>query len=374
MGRFFIFFVLVALPSTMFGVEKVTVEQLEQILHSVQGQSDGQIAARISRLELTEPLNISRIPALLAESRGEKARQAVIALVDGAAFLSPSTSDMHSDPPPEIALQRHMISQTVDYLKETVPRLPNFSATRRTLRYRESTKSKDSVEGSSIGQHRIYFHDRERETLVYRDGAETVDAGSGHSSSKSALSQGLVVRGVFGPVLSVVVLDAVSPHSVLRWSRWEQGGAGPIAVFGYSVLEDASHYRVSFCCVPENGRMKLFQKIAGYHGEIAIDPATGAILRLIVQADLTSDLPLIRADILVSYAPVVIAGKTYICPVRSVSISRSRTVNPRNAWTLPARPLGPMATSLNDVTFSDYHVFRSESRILPYTDPPDKIR
>jgi hypothetical protein len=66
--------------------------------------------------------------------------------------------------------------------------------------------------------------------------------------------------------------------------------------------------------------------LAGHHGEITIDPATGAILRLYIEADLEPNLPMTRASTLVEYGTVDIGGKPYICPLKSISISRSRTV------------------------------------------------
>lgn len=45
-----------------------------------------------------------------------------------------------------------------------------------------------------------------------------------------------------------------------------------------------------------------------------------------VQADLAAFVPVKRSDLIVTYGPVEIGGKTYILPVRSVSLSRGRTV------------------------------------------------
>jgi hypothetical protein len=75
-------------------------------------------------------------------------------------------------------------------------------------------------------------------------------------------------------------------------------------------------------------------------------------------------LPLLRSDTLVEYGPVTIGGKTYICPVKSISISRSRTVRILTGPQGEFRTFGPFATFLNDVSFGEYHVFRGESRIL----------
>src|SRR5262249_55628970 len=108
------------------------------------------------------------------------------------------------------------------------------------------------------------------------------------------------------------------------------------------------------------------------HEEIAIDPASGAILRLALQSDLQSTTPSTRSDVLIEYGPVHIGGTTYICPLRSVSIMRARSVRVITEWDEALRLYGPYATMLNDVSFDRYHIFRSNSRVLNGSDPPDK--
>jgi len=71
---------------------------------------------------------------------------------------------------------------------------------------------------------------------------------------------------------------------------------------------------------------------------------------------------------------VEIAGKSYICPVRSVSISRGRSVvnlsetipdREKIQWHESFRTYGPYATMLNDITFDAFHMFRADSHMLP---------
>jgi hypothetical protein len=93
-----------------------------------------------------------------------------------------------------------------------------------------------------------------------------------------------------------------------------------------------------------------------------------------MEADLDRDLPIIRSDVLVEYGPVDIGGKTYICPVKSVAIWRSRTVRQLalTDWGLSFRSFGPFATMLSDLTFEDYHIFRAESHVLTDAPAPEK--
>lgn len=71
---------------------------------------------------------------------------------------------------------------------------------------------------------------------------------------------------------------------------------------------------------------------------------------------------MVRADIIVEYGPVEIGGKTYFCPVRSVSLSR---VPSSHRFASDSRQnLGPAVTMLNDVAFGDYHMFRADMQIM----------
>jgi hypothetical protein len=89
---------------------------------------------------------------------------------------------------------------------------------------------------------------------------------------------------------------------------------------------EKSSYHIGDCCLPDGDGTSALQIRAGYHGEIAIDPMTGALLRLELIFDLESTTPLIWSEIMIEYGPVEIGGKSYICPVRSVSHSRGRSV------------------------------------------------
>jgi hypothetical protein len=103
---------------------------------------------------------------------------------------------------------------------------------------------------------------------------------------------------------------------------------------------------------------------AAYHGEIAFDPVSGAILRIAVVADMPPDDSVVRDDIVVEYGAVEIGGKSYICPVRSVSQMIERAAVHSTRIEMPQR-------LLNDVVYLQYHRFGSEVRILtPDTAEP----
>jgi hypothetical protein len=67
---------------------------------------------------------------------------------------------------------------------------------------------------------------------------------------------------------------------------------------------------VGFCCLADPDETITVKQKPAYHGEIAIDPASGTIFRLTIQADLRSRLPMGISDIMAEYGPVVIGGNT----------------------------------------------------------------
>ena len=342
----------------------VTVAQLEQVLGSARGESDAEVARRLSDVELTERLSEAKLSSWTASLSGKRARQALAALADASAFLDPPPAEIPADAPPDAGAQRSMISLAVDYLTKTIPSLPNFYATRTTVRYEEIPQYFDP--STPVDYQPLHASASSKALVLYSNGKEVADSSGAKGKKHKAADGYLLTYGVFGPVLGAVT-DAIA--SGLTWNRWEQGADKPNAVFVYQIPAEKSRYRVGGCCLPDGDGTNPFEKTVGYHGEIAIDPLSGAILRLELVADLKSTTPLVRSDIMITYGPVEIGGRTYICPVRSVSISRGRSVTVLTEWDESFRTYGPYTTMLNDVAFERYHMFRAKSRMLTGFNP-----
>lgn len=346
---------------------QVTVEQLEQLLRNLRGKSDRDVAHSLSSLELTERFSEAKLSSWMADLRGAKSRESLAALADASAFLPPPASESPAKAPPSPSEQREMISLADEYLTEAIPKLPNFFATRTAVRFEEAPPHVDG--GATIESQALHMAETSKERVLYRRGHEVVDEAAKPAKHKT-YEANLATYGTFGPVLGAAS-DAVVESADFGWSRWEQDANRVRAVFRYTIPQEKSHFHVSFCCLPDGDGTASFQTVAGYRGEVTVDPATGAILRLTMEADLDGDLPIIRSDVLVEYGPVNIGGKTYICPVKSIAIWRSRTVRllALADWGLSFRSYGPFATMLNDFAFDDYHTFRAESHVL--TDVPE---
>lgn len=347
----------------LFAAKPVTVEQLGEMIGEAHGSRDAEVAKKLSDMALTQRLSGAKLMSWESSLPGRRSRQALTALADASAFLDPPATQMPALPPPGLSEQQHILSLTIDYLRVTIPKLPNFFAKRITTRYED--QKPDGSRMANRGAQAWRAIGSSSETVLYRDGAEVVDSRSAQRRKSKAVEGELVISGTFGPILFTVIVDAA--HGQTYWSHWEQGADGPEAVFRYVVPEKESHYEVEYLSLSGEGEKVILRQRTGYHGEVAVDPASGIILRLALQADLASSLPLVRSDIMVAYGPVELGGKTYICPLRSVGISRGWTLlldeNQSNG------SFGSEVTILNDVGFGGYHLFRSESRILTGDTP-----
>jgi hypothetical protein len=345
---------------------KVTVAQLEQMLAADHAASDGEVADQLFGLQLTERLSAARFARLKAGLPGEKARQALLALADSSEFLNLPVAEIPAAAVPSPAAQRQTMQLVVSYVTQTLHRLPNFLATRETTRFEDRPQILYTDSNIVIETYLpLHFVSKSSQPVVYRDGQEQADTGARKHGTPQSDSQGLVTRGEFGPILSTVLLDAA--QSKLTWSHWEEGADGLEAVFSYAVPAQKSHYYVhaNFIYDSTNDGSYIsneYHELAGYHGEIAVDPASGAVQRLMLEADLAPADPFVRSAIVVKYGAVEIGGKSFICPIKSVALSLVRSPS---ASTAPhASGPGPVKTFLNDVAFEKYHRLTSEMRIL----------
>ena len=366
--------------------EQVTVEQLEQALTAANAahRTDAVVAQQLSGMELTERLSMARLARLRADLPGEKARQALLALADSSQFLDPPAAEIPANPTPEPAVLRRMLVSVVNYVNTTVRQMPNFIATRDTTGFED--RPQEDLEGATGLISLIYLPlhavSSSSVAVTYRDGHEVVEEGAAKGKNGGPPAQGLATEGVFGPILSTVVGDALKGK--ITWGRWEEGAEGKEAVFHYAVPKDKSHYAVGFCCFSSGidpdtharSDWRSFSEVVAYHGEIAFDPASGAILRITLEAEMPPNEVVSKSEVMVEYGTVEIGEKSCICPVWSVSILSAHTTQPAMGLHSVASYKGPVKIFLNDVAFGQYRRFGSETRILagdreePAGNPP----
>ena len=377
-------------PAAPENARRVSVDQLEHLLTSAESKGDEWTGRQLAGLELTERLSAARFTQLKSELPGEKSQRALLALADVSSFLPPPAEEIPATAAPDQASQRRMMARTVDYLAKTLPLLPNLFATRDTLHFETRASQLDA---DFSGANPLRAVSRSAATVFYRGGQEFVDAGTTKDAKAKTPDAGLTTWGEFGPILSTIVIDAA--QSKLEWSHWELSGGAPQGVFRYAVPTQKSHYNLRFCCVTGayGLEVKLYTQRMGYHGEITVDPDSGAILRLTAIGDFEAGNPIARALVLVEYGPEEIGGKTYICPVHGIAIAQapdqkglsSSLAALRNAEVVNGQihvekasvttvADEPRQVLLNDVVFRQYHLFRSESRLLTEKETEAAVR
>jgi hypothetical protein len=386
MRKWAVVLLLAVSASPAMAAKSVTVGQLGQLLDTLRGKSDGKVAQELSDLELTERVSPAQLAHWETDFPGSKSHEALIKLADLAAFLNPPAGDVVPIPGPDSATQQRMLEMAAEYVKTAITRLPNFIATRETTHFEDTpsmqapissgpimvgrmARSLGTVGGtvgsttgpsmSSTEYKSLHSTGTSNTTVTYRDGREVHDTDAEKGKNPSKPASGFTTVGEFGPALAVVMGDTLRSEAA-TWQRWEQrldeGGSEPVAVLRYAVPEEQSNYMVQ---IPSGGKVE--EIYPGYHGEIAIDPATGAILRISLVAELPPPYQAMQTAILVEYAAVTIGEQSYFCPVRGVAFFK---VPVAQAAAPQAGSAVNVQTQLNDVAFTQYHLFRSNARIV----------
>ncbi len=364
-----LYLLLAATTALAFELKRVTVARLEQEVNALQGKPDAKVAGQLADLQLTERLSATKFAQLQTQIPGTDARQALLILADTSAFLNLPSAEVPQTPAPDFPTQQRILTQTIHYVARTVRQLPNFSASRVTTRFEDMPQAamQGVITHMSYSYQPFHLAGTFNSPVVFRDGQEVTGVAAKSKKNEPAMN-GLTTKGEFGPILFTVLLDIA--HNTIKWDHWEQSLDKTLAVFAFSVPREQSHYQMGACCLP-NGPSHASQQFSGYRGQIAVDPANGTVFRIVVQADLKPADPISRADIVVEYGPVEIGGRSYICPVRSVAILVDNTVPTPPVQSLRTPVIPPTISSqlhtqtqVDDVAFTQYHLFRAESRMI----------
>jgi hypothetical protein len=352
---------------------KVTVAQLEQFLSTTHGLKDGKLAKQLSDMKLTERLSDANEERLAEGLPGKRSRLALVAIADESAFLDLPAAEIPSLPPPDHATQLILTNKAVEFAIHTMKALPNFTATRTTVGFEgTATTVAHDVRDAIVpweGYDRLMVNGVTNEAVVYRDGREVYENDRGWQAAPRPgwrfVDCGSNFPGEFGEVLGSAALAAT--QGTVVWSHWEKGASGLLAVFRYA--GDLS-YRLQIICPSHAVPPPV---LIHSSGEIAVNPRDGTVLRVTEMWRWTDD-PMGYGniqedrDIVVEYGQVLIGGETYLCPVRSSSVVIYPFQQPR-AWmdqferdhNLSGDPLLEL---VNDITFTNFHVFRAEAHIL----------
>ncbi|HWG19368.1 MAG TPA: hypothetical protein VG225_02490 [Terracidiphilus sp.] len=384
MGKWaFLLLAAVLLPAAP-AQTRMSVDQVEQFLASSAKQPEDRLAAQLAGFELTQRVTAERLARWQSHCKGQRSCATLMALADAAAFLDLPPEDLPGDPPPDQATEAAILSRAKDYVRAMRPRLPNFSALRTTTQFETATPQEMLEQERSVqfqqmsnakldyrllgdaGQAGVELYQAgiTESRITYRDGGEVTSPEPKTHKHLRLAPRGLASAGEFGPILSMVDHDAARGH--IAWHHWERSASGAgepltlLAVYRYSVPSKESHFAIfsdngSFPGLPPE------EDHPGYHGEIAVHPADGSIFRISIVADPDAADPGALSALMVEYGSVTIGSKLYMCPVHGAAISTIHVGEAAGS----SRASTPLRKFVNDVTFTQFHLFRSESRILP---------
>jgi hypothetical protein len=379
--------IFAAMSANAGAVERITVEQLEQKLAALfapppadlssKGEAnaetdllrelnqdfdishDSDQASQIDAFELTERLTSGMLEKLSAKYKlGLQTELSLEQLADRSALLDPPVDELPDMAPPDADSQRKMVNAAGVFVFQVLSRLPNFFATRTTTRFDDGHISANG--GFLLVQPGLHLVGRSSREITFRDGKEVIDPMKTERVMPGIPEMGLASQGEFGPEPAIVLFDLAK--GTLKFHHWEQMPAGLAAVFRYSVPKAGSHYEVNYSC---NARVS-FNDSPGYHGSLAIDPSTGAILRITLEADSKKGDPISHIASVIEYGSVQIGGRKYICPLRSLAFM-VEDANSCSSYSPKAKLLQPV-TMLNQTTFTDYHRLGTTLKVITEPD------
>jgi VWFA-related protein len=376
---------MVAISHSALAARRITPEQLQQLVISSQAshQSDADTVRQLADLDLTAQLNPAALERLIALSPGQKTTQALRGLAGLSAFLDPPASEIPNTPAPDFQKQKAILDRTIHYVARTLASMPDFLVSRNTEHFDDSPQALQS--GAWPVHAGFHLTGTFESAITFVDGAEKdgqfqpvssaplskkPDSARAKGAAKAAaVGSGLNSWGEFRTILGIPLVDAAKGK--IGWSRWERIDGKSAAIFQFQIDKSISRYEVQFYRNrPASHSNKtasnyVFRQTAGYHGHIAVDPQTGAILRIVIDADMESGSPITRASMMVEYGPVQLGSRTFICPVHSIAVSSSDEVYQPTSKS-PFAEL--VELQLNETKFSGYKRFGSDATV--YTGAP----
>ena len=355
MKRFAWILVVLMLASPAWAAKKITVQQLKDMLVSSQQgrKTDAEVATELKQVELTEELTRSAMNSLVSYVSGPLSTEQIYVLEARSAVLPPPAVDLPATPAPDAAAQKAILDKAVDYTTKTYAQLPHLTATKTTIRFQDNVEAIATISGMHSGSsdvdpnlvqanHFIHYINSTEVPVDTQNGAEKVST----AKDKTPWGQnGYIALQGQGPVLSSVLQDAQTAGTI-SWLRWETINKKAAAVFAFSVDKKKSHYAVSYCCFPTSEQTGLlsykpgaqgsgdftakgnlqthttydqhFNATVPYHGEIFVDPDSGIVVRLNLQAEFKAADDVQQEDQRIDYGPVKVGATALVLPTKAV--------------------------------------------------------
>ena len=341
---------VLALATASVGLKaRLSVQELKALLRSARaaGDSDVYLASQVSGVRMKERVTDDVVPELWAYAPGPKTAHALEILVDESEFV-PGIAE--SGAALSAAERDALLTKAREHAANYIHSLPDFICTRVVRRFDGGQPfNPDSGLPPLIPQ----LRDTITSEVAFREGRESYAAQTVNGRALETPPPGLTTWGEFGGIVEELLLGGESPK--VEWGRWEAMDGKRIAVLRYSVDKRNSHYAVSWCC--EGKRTRDFKP--AFRGELFVDPETGSIVRMTRSAGFPAGFPILAIDTMIAYSAVAIGGNSYICPLKSVTMSMREA------------PGGLVLSSVSETRFDRYRKFEVSAKVLAADERPE---
>jgi hypothetical protein len=345
---------LVASPA--WAAKKLTVEQLKNLLSGMQAaqKTDADMAAALENVELTEQLTSPTMDSLAKQYTGSDTAQQLLVLEIRSAVLAPPAADIPTAPAPDAAAQKAILDKAFEYAGKTYAQLPAVSGTKTVRRFQDNPPLTRGAPNMAPPPSftPIRYLSVDDYSVTIRDGAE---ANPLLNVKKPWGDNGVVVPLGQQPILSKVLEEAQGSGRI-SFVRWESINGHQAAVFSFAVDKKKTHFAVNYCCFPEDrvagsadqdlnmrggssaglggfapraeavqaqdvypgfAGWKPVKETVPYHGEFAVDPNSGVVVRLTTVAEFKSGW-VRQENQRIDYAEEKVGDKSLVLPVRSI--------------------------------------------------------
>jgi len=354
---------ILTLATPAWAAKKLTVQQLQDLLVTLQQgkRVDEEVATELKQVELTEELTRGALNKIVPLAPGRTSLEQLYVLQALSAMLPPPASDLPATPAPDAAAQKALLDKAFDFTARSNAQQPPLTATKTTIRFQDNMEIVDSCSGmSGCGKDAttssglassisiIHFINTTETQVSTENGREMAPA----KKDKTLWGANrMIALQEPDPSLGVIFKEAQSAQSI-QWLRWELINGRQTAVYSFKVPNSNSTFAVDVCCFPtrtQTGVASFYNnfsagRIAGseaapgggggavgdfqtstnfdhhfkaqvpYHGEIFVDPATGIVVRLIVQAEFKASDEVQQEDWRIDYVPVKVGTQAMILP------------------------------------------------------------
>jgi hypothetical protein len=331
---------LLSATPTCFANKPLTVQQLKDLLASLQQsrKDDNEVSDALMQYDLSEELTNSAAEGLSTLIPGPHAGEEIEILRGRSAFLAPPPTDLPATPAPDAAAQKAMLGQALNFATKSFSQYPHLSVIKSTIRYQDELR-----QASSVGIQSVNILNGPLQLVYKHNDPLDVDKGIVKAAAKDKTrwgANGQISEGAPETNLGALLQEA-SASDNYKWLRWQTVDGKQAAVFSFAVEKKKSLLDVNYCCFPKTeiqdtvmGPLTVgtiqsltswepFKRIASYHGELFIDPDSGVIVRIIVNAEMKPSDFVFMEERRIDFEKIVVDGREYVLPHSSYIFSEA---------------------------------------------------